>query len=243
MIKVIFHVAKAAIAVITALLFFSCGMEGFKKVDGSGTVITQKRTSEPEFTSVTAESGIEVIIEQGGTRSITVEADDNLQEHIKTEIANGELTISSDVNIRKGTKKVTVVLPEIKSIESEGGATVSNKNTIKAESIAFSASSGSSMNITVEAENVSGESGSGSSLTLKGKADRLETESGSGSTLNAKGLTAKKVVSESGSGSTTIVNPVEDLSADASSGSTINYVTTPSNLNKKTSSGGTVAQQ
>lgn len=243
MIKVIVHVTKAIITVVASLLFFSCGFD-FKKEDGDGNVVTKERKLSGNFTKISGGSGLEVIIEQGNGHAVTVEADSNLHQHIQTEVNNGELEIKSDVNIGNATsKKVIVRLPNIESIESGSGCTVTGRNTIKADAILLSSGSGSNMTVAIEAKNATLESGSGSNLKVTGKVENLTTDSGSGSTLNARELTAKKVTAESSSGSITNVNPTESLSADASSGGKIFYVKTPDNLSKETSSGGFVGQE
>ena len=244
MIKVILHVAKAAIAAITALLFISCGFDGLKKVDGSGNVVKQNRPAQEEFTTVSASEGLEVIIEQATVRSIVVEADDNLQKHIKTEIKGGELQISSDANISStSTKRIIVTLPKIDEVSASSSASVKSKNTLTGESMAFSVSSGANMEITIDAKNVNLESGSGAFMKANGKAEDLQAESSSGGTINAKGLTAQSAEAEASSGGTTSVNPVEELSAKASSGGSVTYVNTPKQLEMKKSSGGNVEQE
>lgn len=243
MIKVILHITKVIIVIVTSLLFFSCGFD-FKRVDGDGNVVTKERKLTGDFTKIAAGSGLEVIIEQGSGYMVSIEADQNLHDHIKTEVKNGELEIKADVNIGNATaRKVIVRLPKIESIDSGSGSTVSSRNTLKGDTMILSSGSGSSMTVAIEAKNATVESGSGSSLVVTGRADNLTTDSGSGSTLNARGLSAKKVTAEASSGSTTIVNAIDDLNADASSGASINYVATPSNLSKKSSSGGSVGQE
>lgn len=243
MIKIIIHIAKAAVAAITALLVSSCGFESLNRVDGSGNVVTQTRNITGKITSISAGNGLEVIIEQAPEISVTTEADDNLQQHIKTEVIGNELKISADANIQSGSKKIIIRLPEIESIEASGNSSVTSRNTIKTGSIEVSSSSGSNLVLNIEAASITGETSSGGQLKLQGKTDRLETKSSSGSNLNAKTLVAKTVTAESSSGSTTIINPLESLTADASSGGRIFYTNAPGSLMKETSSGGKVAQQ
>jgi anti-sigma28 factor (negative regulator of flagellin synthesis) len=241
MIKVIIHVAKAAIAALVALICFSCSMG--TKIEGSGKVITQNRPAKADFTSISASNAIEVVLQQGSNNSIVVEADDNLQEHIKTEINNGELKISSDGNIGDGVRKVTVTMTEIESIEADAASSVTAKNIIKSESITLSAEGAASINLTVEANDVTCETGGASTIKINGKTDKLDTESSGSSTIDAKGLVANNVSSDASSASTTMVNPIEKFIANASSAAKILYVATPGSLDKKTSSGGTVAQE
>jgi hypothetical protein len=243
MIKVILHLAKAAIAAITALLVISCG-SNLPEVDGSGNVVTQNRPSQGEFTAISASQNLEVIIEQSTVKSIVVEADDNLHKHIKTEIKNGVLEISADADIRNATaQKVIITLPILEKVEASSSASVKSKNTLTGKKIEFSANSGGSMEITLDLENAVVEAGSGSHLKVSGKAESLQAESSSGGTVNAKELVAQSVNAEASSGGTTYVNPVEDLSAEASSGGHVFYANTPDKMNKKTSSGGNVSQK
>jgi len=243
MIKVIAHITQAIIALVTGLLFASCGFNS-NGIEGSGNVINQARTVNGDFTAVNAANGLEVYIEQGTAQSVTVEADDNLQPHIITAVNDGVLNIYADVNnIRNATKRITVTLPEIKGIVSSSGAAVKSKNVFRGDKMGFTAESGSSLEVAVDAGRVNCESSSGSGLKISGKAISLESRSGSGSSLDAKGLVANIVTAVSSSGSTTVVNAVESLTADASSGSSVNYINAPSRLSKKISSGGSVGQE
>ena len=249
MIKVIIHVAKVVIAVVTALLFSSCvfsdknGNRGLfkERINGTGNVITQNRDISQDFAYISASNGLELVVEQSNNTNVTVEADENLQEHIITEVENNELKIYTDVNIMNAkAKKIKVSLPLIKGISASSGASVTNSTIIEAENLNLSSSSGSNLSVTINTENVSCESSSGSEITVRGNTSKLSTQSSSGSSLNAKGLTAKSITSQASSGSSTSVNPQESLEAQASSGASIHYITVPKYLNKESSSGGSV---
>lgn len=245
MIKIVIHLTKVVIAAVVAILFSSCNMNvgSFKKVDGSGNVVTKNRALTEGFTSVSVSNGLEIILEQGPNTEIKIEADDNLQDHIKTEIEDGELKIYSDANIRNAkSKKVYVQLSNLNSLEASSGASVTSKNALENTSIAFSSSSGSEINVKVNASTVSCESSSGSEIKISGKADKLDIESSSGSSIDAKNLIVKSAVADSSSGSSIDLNATETLTAEASSGSSVNYATKPVTLNKKTSSGGSISQ-
>ena len=245
MIKVIVHVAKAIVAAITALLFSSCGFaDNFKTVDGNKNVTTQTRTVTGEYNAIAASRGLEVIIEAANEKSITIEADENLHSHIQTTVENGVLEITADVNIgNAASKKVIVKLPEIGAIESGSAAIVKSTAPIKGKSLELSTSSGAFIDVAVEVEDLVCESSSGSSLKVSGQAGNLKAEASSGSTVDAASVSAGSVKSDASSGGTCIVNPTDELSADASSGGKIYYVNTPSQLTKETSSGGEVHQQ
>ena len=92
----------------------------------------------------------------------------------------------------------------------------------------------------LEYENVSCETSSGSTVTISGKALQLQTNSSSGSDIDANELVTNEAFSKASSGSGTRVNPIVKLDAQASSGSTIEYVKIPKKLIKIESSGGSV---
>ncbi|MGV3458871.1 MAG: head GIN domain-containing protein [Flavobacterium sp.] len=243
MTRVILHLAKAVVALLTSMLFFSCGLD-MKRVDGSGTVITQQRDAGAEFTSITVTGDVDVVIEQGPQRAITVEADDNIQEHIKTEVKGGELIIDTDANFSSDSKKnITIVLPTVKAIESGASARVKNKGTLKADGLTLHSSSGSHMELSIDAAEATYEASSGSSMKVSGKAGKAEAKASSGALADAGATVSPKVKAEASSGGTVIINAVDDLDASASSGGNVLYVKTPANLSKDTSSGGNVSQQ
>lgn len=247
MVKLVIHITKVIVAAIVALLFSSCNnfsISGLNKVEGNGNVVTKTRNVPSNFTAISASRGLEVILEQSPDTKVTVEADENLQSHIKTEVVNGELRITSDANIKnEKAKKVYVSLPKLDSFEASSGSSVSSKNVLKNNAMAFSSSSGSRIVIKVEAETVSCESSSGSSIKISGKASRLDSNSSSGSSIDAKALAVKDAVAESSSGSSITLNTSQSLTAEASSGSSVNYIGTPNNLIKKLSSGGSISQE
>jgi len=241
MVKIIVHIAKAMVAIVLSLLCLSCGFD-FKSLDGDGNATSQKRQITETFNSVSAERALEVIIQQGPEQSVTVEADQNLQEHIKTEVKGGELIITADTNISSGKKTIIVTMPDIKSLSTESSATIKSEGSIKGESVKLSSSSGSSIEVSIDAKHVDCETSSGAHIKIDGLAEKLEASSSSGGNINAKALKAQTVTADASSGGNTTVNPVKKLSADASSGGHVYFTSTPEELKKNASSGGIVSQ-
>jgi len=242
MIKIIVYVTKLIIAALVAILFTSCQYSVGTWIKGDGDVKTEKRTITSDFTKLDVSRGIEVEITQSDVNSVTVKADQNLLEHIVTDVENGVLIIKSNENIRTSkSKKVYVTLKNLESINASSGSEINSKNTINSSTLYLNSSSGSEMDLMVEAEDISCKSSSGSEIKVSGKALSLKTESSSGSEINASDLLVNDVVSKTSSGSSTKVNPIVSLDAKASSGSNILYTNTPKILNKKTSSGGSIS--
>lgn len=239
-------VIKKALLVLTlATVFTSCKISGDfgDGIKGSGNLTTENRTVTEDFKNIEVSYGIRVIVEQSDSKSITVEADDNLQTHIITKVENGILIVEADeaYNSTK-TPTVTVKMPVINGLSASSGSRITNDKVIITNDINVKSSSGSEIEITVEADNITLESSSGSNIEVKGKALKLDTASSSGSEIEAGKLLANEVTSQTSSGSSTNVHPIVSLNAKASSGSSIDYNNEPKTISKEESSGGSVSK-
>ena len=238
----IVQLTKIGAVIMICLLVSSCQFQGIK---GSGNVTTENRNIHSDFKSIEVEKALEVVLEQSDVTSVTVVADDNLQKHITTNVTNGVLSISSDINNYHNvkSKKVIVKMPTIEGIQVSSAASLQSRNTIKGNIISINSSSGAKVEITIEADKTYCESSSGSQIIVKGKSISLETSSSSGSSIDAKELLSNDVMADASSGSSITVYPLRSLTAEASSGSNIIYYNSPKNLNKKTSSGGNIGKE
>lgn len=243
MIKIIIHITKFIIATITALLFASCNLN-MNTVEGSGNVTTEKRIVQGDFKNISVSNAIDVVIEQSDKTEITVEADDNLQKEIITKVENGTLIIkckySSFRNITM--KKVTVKMPALDKIEASSASTVQSKNVFQGENVDLESSSAATMDVNIESDNISATSSSGSSINIQGKALKVQTRASSGASVDAGKLLANEVEAGASSGGNINVHPIVTLKAEASSGGHVTYNTVPKNIEKNSSSGGSISQ-
>lgn len=229
-----------------ALLFASCGNSSnfITGIKGSGNITTETRTANDDFKKIEVSQGIKVIVEQSDSKSITVEADDNLQKYIITKIENGVLKIESDENYNATeTPIVKVKMPVTNGLSTSSGSEITSLGTLITENMEVKSSSGSQIKITVEADAIKLESTSGSSIEVDGKALKATTSSASGSTIDAKNLMTNEVISKTSSGSNTSVYPIVKLNAKASSGSSISYHKIPKTISKEENSGGSVSEE
>lgn len=247
MIKLITLITKFIIAAIMALLFSSCVHSTIHLGDGikgSGNITTKTRDANQDFKRIEVSNGIKVIVTQADNKSISVEADDNLQQHIITKIENGVLKIEADESYNATeTPIVNVKLPVINGLKTDSGSQITSTGVLISENMDVKAESGSEINIEVEADAIKIESESGSSIEASGKALKLETSSSSGSTIDAKNLMTNEIKANSESGSSSSIYPIVKLEAKASSGSSISYHKVPKTLSKEESSGGSISAE
>ena len=62
-------------------------------IDGSGTAATQTRTL-PSFTAVDLTGSSTITVHVGAEQAVVVHADDNLLDHVKTDVRDGALVVS-----------------------------------------------------------------------------------------------------------------------------------------------------
>ena len=238
--------AKIIVATLISLSLFSCNfdMNINSGVKGSGNVTIENRTITKPFTAIKATEGLDVYLTQSNTESISVEADDNLQELIVTEVVDGALKIHTKQSIGKSkSKKVMVSFKSIDAIKATSGSDVFSTNTITLNHLELETTSGSDMTLTVNTNSLNCKSTSGSDLKLSGKTNKLTAEATSGSNIKAAELVATSSHVKATSGADITINTVKELTASASSGGDIKYKGNPETINKNEASSGSVKKQ
>lgn len=191
-----------------------------------------------DFTAISVSEGLDAYVTQGDDFEIIVEADENIIDLIGTDIKNGTLRIHAIENIGRATKNIHVTLPVITALETSSGAALTTKNTIEAENIELSSSSGSNLQIeALKAYHVIAESSSGAQIRVAGETETLNSSASSGSGIKAENLSSAKCSANASSGAGIRVNASESLIAKASSGGDIRYTGSAKVEQKKSSSG------
>ena len=232
---------KIIVATILSLSFFSCSFN--YGVNGNDNVTIEDRNVNDSFTTIKATEGLNVYLTQSDTESITVEADENLQELIMTEVENGILKIHTRENIGRSTsKKVMVNFKDIYSISSTSGSNVYSANTIKAKNLELKSTSGSNMTLEVNTTIINSKSTSGSNLRLSGNTSQIVAEATSGSHLKAGDLNSESSEVKATSGANITINTSRNLVAKATSGGNVKYYGNPENVEKSDNVSGSISK-
>jgi predicted small secreted protein len=213
----------AALLVILVIVLSACNV-----VRGSGDMVTETRDVSG-FDSVDLSGSGDVIITQGEGESLTIETDDNVMEHITSEVRGGTL--------RLGTKELISVSPTrlvfTLGVDDLNAADVSGSGSIEADSIetdSLEIDVSGSGDVKVDSL-TAGDlgvriSGSGD-VQLAGEVSEQDIDiSGSGNYRAGDLLTETTVISISGSGEATLWT-TESLDADVSGSASINYYGNP----------------
>lgn len=220
----------------------SCFVDGFTGIRGNRNVVSEERSINENFDAIKVQQGINLYLTQGNKTELSVEADENIIDLLKTEVKNNELKVYFDKNVYKAkARNVFLTTNEIEQIRTSSGAYVKSENTLQVNNLILDSSSGSSIKVYVSANEIESSTSSGADIDIYGKADKISARASSGSSIDADELKAIDGYAKASSGADINLNISGNLTAKASSGGDIDYEGNPKNVNKDTSSGGSVS--
>jgi hypothetical protein len=217
------------IAALTIGSIFSanCSFNSFSKnlgvTHGSGMSKVETRNVSG-FDEIEASGAVNVEVSVQKDFSVTVEADDNLLQYIKTETSGNTLKIYTEGSISTKTKiYVKISMPEINSVDVSGASTIAVSN-VKSDSIKLEASGASK-------------------IKIDGEANTMEADASGASGINAEGLKVETADIEASGASNATVWANDELKADASGASSIYYAGEPKNLTQNSSGASSVKKK
>lgn len=218
-----------SLALVLCILPFALQAQ---RTSGSGEVIKQTREV-GSFTGIKVGGAFNVEITPSEKISLTVESDDNLMDHIITEVEGNVLEIKSKGNIKNPSElNIYISLPNLTSLDVSGAANVYTVSgtTLSASKFEMEASGASNVNVNLNAGDVSVEISGAADVVLTGVATSLEAEVSGAGSLKAERLdTPKSVVNASGAGDIKIAG-TGVVSATTSGAGSIKYQNNPTIL-------------
>jgi hypothetical protein len=225
-----------------AAILSSCNANMFNRINGNKNVIIENRSSKTGFNRIIISTGLDLYITQGSKNEILVEADENLQDIIFTDIKDGVLKIYSEKNIwRAKAKKIHVTVKNLEVITATSGANVFAEKTLKVTALKISGTSGADIKISVDADSVETNATSGSDIEIAGIANNHTSTATSGASINGYELKSKNVTVKVTSGAAINIFASENIDAVATSGGDIDYKGNPEKVKKTSTSGGSIS--
>ena len=198
---------RAGLAIGCCVFLSACMLNA---IAGSGKIVTEPRNVSG-FSTVSLSGSGQVLIEQGGTESLTVTTDDNLLPYVKTEVHGNtlELGFKDPMTNIQPTNDILFTL-KVKTLE---GLEISGSGKADVKGLAQDR-----LQVRI--------SGSGD-VAGQGTANDLELRiSGSGSYRGQDIKSQRATVGVSGSGNA-VISASDTLKADVSGSGTIEYVGEP----------------
>jgi hypothetical protein len=235
---------KILIVLIITTLLGSCNVNMFNRINGNQNVVKEDRTTKEDFTKIRVSTGLDLYISQGSKNKITVEADENLQEIIITEVLNGELKIYVEKNIwRAKARKIYVTIKNLEAITATSGSDVYTNETLKVNNLNISATSGANIKISVEANTIETTATSGSDIEISGITNDYFSNATSGASIDGYELKSENATVNVTSGASINVFASKSINAKATSGGNIDFKGNPKKVDKKSNSGGSIYAQ
>ena len=194
------------------------------RLHGSGNRLSQVRTL-GEFSRVRASTSGDVRVVVGGASRVELSCDDNLIEHVRTRVVDGELVIDTDgepLSFREGLR-VEIACPAL------SGGTLSGSGTLRVEGLA-----GERFDANL--------SGSGE-IVARGKVARASISLTGSGDVRCRDLAAEEAqVSIAGSGRVQ-VNASARLSASISGSGDVRYSGGAAQITRSVAGSGTIAPE
>lgn len=221
--------STTAIAVIlmlfTTLTTSGCMFVG--GIDGNGNVVKETREIS-SFDAISVGGAFNVILTQGNTESLVVEADENLQQIIKTRTKGGTLHITTEENIRNSKAlNLYITFKNLEDINISGACNLEATNKLTLSSLSIGASGASEVNLEFTAETLSCDLSGASEIKLSGQVTNCKIESSGASEISAYDLIAENLELRASGASEAKLHATETLKVRGSGASSVRYMGNP----------------
>ncbi|MBN2610318.1 MAG: DUF2807 domain-containing protein [Bacteroidales bacterium] len=228
---------------IPLLILHGCVINLGDSVSGSGHVVEETRNI-GNFNSLKVSNGFDVFITQVNEPYLRVEVDDNLLEHLKTEVSDNTLKIYSKVNINNArSQKVYVGYKNLNEINISSAGDVRGENTMHTSNLNIRLSSAGDLKLDLIAEEVDIDISSSGNAILSGQTHSLYAGLSSAGDLNAYELEAKTASVNVSSAGNAKVYVTDEARFNSSSAGDIYYKGNPEILESQSSSGGDIRKR
>ena len=192
-------------------------------IKGSGTAKSETRNV-TGFDEIEANGAVNLAISFGAEYQVKIEADDNLLEHVTTEVNGDTLVIGSKDHINPKSKiNVTITMPGLERLEVNGASTGEIAG-LKGDKLALALNGAST-------------------LRIEGEVGELDVTASGASSINAEGLKAENADANASGASKITVNAAGDLKAEASGASSVTYIGDPRSLKQNSSGASSVKKK
>lgn len=210
-------------------------------------MVTIERSTD-DYDGIGVSGWFDVELVDGTEGKLTLKGEENILEHIVTEVKNGKLSIRVEkgYNLKPSSWKdgihITVPVEEISSIAMSGSGDVVGKKTLRATDFQTAMSGSGDIKLDLEVETLSAAMSGSGDMDLSGRANSFEaTISGSGD-IDAYGLEADNVEATVSGSANINVTAKKMLKARVSGSGDISYRGNPEKVDTKTSGSGDISK-
>ncbi|MTI30253.1 head GIN domain-containing protein [Xanthovirga aplysinae] len=198
-----------------------------------------------EFSELSVGGAFEVILTQGNSYKLKVEATEEQHEKVITELRGDRLRIRYESKRwEKNRSKITLYITykNLEELNISGACHVKGETPLKGDHLGIEFSGASSANLELDVKSLKAKISGAGDLTLEGKADEQWVNSSGAGSYKALALESRKAnVKSSGAGSIR-VHVTEEFEANASGAASIRFKGNPEKFYANTTGAANVRQ-
>ena len=206
-----------------------------EKITGNGNLTTISRTTE-SYDEITVTGSFNVELVSGKEGNITINGDENIINHIITEVEGSTLKIHFEKNKSYSYNSkliITVPFEEISAVSLTGSGSIQTKDTINAKKFEINLAGSGDGNFNVNSTKLNVLLTGSGDLKVTGITQNLDAKvAGSGDIDCSKLETQNADVNVAGSGDLK-VNCIKNLTANVAGSGDIHYKNKPETVDKK----------
>lgn len=201
-------------------------------IPGSRNIVSQTHEVS-DFRAIEISYPVDVLVKQGKSESVTIEADDNLLPQLQSRVSGGTLYIENTERdwgrrVRPSrTVKVTIIVKDLREVDFSGAGSIRIEN-LETDQLTVNVSGAGDLKLdNLTARKLECHLSGVGSVTANGAVDELRLDiSGVGNFKSSKLLSKSAEVHVSGTGSAT-VHVADELRADISGTGSVSYYGSP----------------
>jgi len=174
------RIVFGSLTAVSLLFFSACNFIG-NCIEGEGQIVSQQLNLD-DFNSIELHHSVVVYLEQSESKSVSIKAQQNIIDLLKTEVENENWQIQFD-RCPKTDQKIEVYInnPEFKAIEIEGSGQVIGKNLLKSHELELIIDGSGDIQLELDVKELASEISGSGDLILEGSSKLHDIEiNGSG---------------------------------------------------------------
>ena len=219
-------------------LVASCSAIG--GIHGDGNVLKETRQIS-SFDGIEVSGAFDIVLRQGATEEVTVEADANLLPVIRTEVVGGTLTIETKKPVEHVTvMKVYVTVKDLKRIDVSGAVDINTEGRITVPELSLDASGASDSKMDIAVQTLKLDCSGASKIKFSGSATNVSMDLSGASDIFAYDLLAETYdIDISGAGNAQL-NVSKKIRAEISGAGSVKYKGSPTEVDQSVSGAGSI---
>ena len=227
------HLPSYLIAFLAYFILSQTACTRMQQVQGDRNVMSEQRDVS-SFDAIKVEGALDVYLTQGESEAVTVKADENLLDVIRTEVSGGTLRIYPEKNIRNAkSTQVYVTLNTLRDLAVSGACDVESEGAIATEELVLTVSGASDVALKIRAESLISKFSGACDGKLSGEVGSLSLSASGACDVDAYDLLAQDCQVTSSGASDVDVHAIKTLDAVASGSSDISFQGNPEILQQK----------